>query len=189
MNHTEVTTAAPLRIGARRLLRRLPAVLLLAPAIAACQFTASADTLDYGIVERAIADELNSSYASMSQHVSSVDCPRSAEPPQAGDSFVCTADVDGKAVRVEVVVTDADYNVTFSTLDALFDLEGTSQTLTDQLTDHYGFDVSVTCGEGIEVVAIGQSIDCTAVDPQGDTRTVRLTAGPVGESDHWEVID
>lgn len=182
-------TARTRRFGGTRWTRTPLAALLLAPAMAGCQFTASADTLDYTKVENAIADELNASYAAFAQQVSAVDCPRSSEEPKAGDSFVCTASVGGQTVRVEAKVTDDDFNVSFSTLDALFDLESTSGTLTDSLSEQYGFDVSVTCGEGLKVVPIGQSFDCTAVDPQGNTRTVRLTAGAVGESDHWEVVD
>jgi hypothetical protein len=90
---------------------------------------------------------------------------------------------------VAVNVRDADYNVHFSTLDTVFDLERTGQGIGRDVSEQYGFPVTVTCGEGLKVVGIGDSFDCTATDPDGDTRTVRVTAGAADEDDHWEVID
>ena len=86
-------------------------------------------------------------------------------------------------------ITDDDYNVDFSTMDTVFDLDGTAQALSREISEQQGFPVTVTCGEGLKVVEIGQSFDCVAADDQGATRTVRLTAGAVGENDHWELIE
>jgi hypothetical protein len=49
--------------------------------------------------------------------------------------------------------------------------------------------VTVTCGDGLTVVEVGQSFECEAADTQGATRTVRVTAGAPGENDQWELLD
>lgn len=169
-------------------LKSLP-ILLIGPALAGCQFTASAGGLDYEKLQDAITAELNGSYSGISRQVSSVDCPRQSETPKTGDTFVCTASVDSEKVRVEVTVKDDDYNVDFTTLDALFDLPGTADGLTGQITEQLGFPVTVTCGEGLKAVEIGTTFECTAADEDGDTRTVQVTAGAVGESDSWELVE
>lgn len=43
--------------------------------------------------------------------------------------------------------------------------------------------------EGLKAVEIGQTFDCTAADEDGDERTVRLTAAPIGENDQWELLE
>ena len=76
----------------------------------------------------------------------------------------------------------------FDTLDAVYDLSAAGGRLSQGISEEYGFDVGVTCGDGLRVVEIGRSFECTATDPTGDTRTVRVTAAAVGEDDHWEVL-
>ncbi len=162
---------------------------LLASPLAACQFSASTGGLDYNKLETAITDELNKSYSSISQKVSSVDCPQQSPSPAKGDKFVCTAEVGAEKVRVETTVTDDDYNVHFGTIDTLYDLPKTATSLTGDLSDQLGFPVTVDCGEGLKAVEVGKTLDCTATSAEGDQRTVRLTAAPVGESDKWELVD
>ena len=164
----------------------LPAAVL---ALAGCQVSVSAGGLDYEKLESAITGELNQRFATVAREVSNVECPRPPTAPKTGESFTCNADVEGHPVRVEVKVRDEDYNVDFSTLDAVFDLEDAGRTLTQQVSAELGFPVTVLCGEGLKVVAIGDSLECTAADSDGDERTVRLTAGSVDEGDHWEVLE
>jgi hypothetical protein len=161
---------------------------MLAPALASCSFAFSAGGPDYEKLENGISDELNTEYTKLSTTVSEVDCPKPAETPKSGDKFVCTADVDGQKVRVEVTVEEDD-NVSFSTLDSIFDLKATGRDLTRDVSNEYGFDVTVDCGEGLEVVANGESFDCAAADRKGDTRTVQVTAGGPDKDDNWEVLD
>jgi len=162
---------------------------MLASPLAACQVSASTGGLDYNKLETAITDELNKSYSSISQNVSSVDCPEQSPSPAKGDKFVCTAEVGGEKVRVETTVTDDDYNVHFGTIDTLYDLPKTATSLTGDLSDQLGFPVTVDCGDGLKAVEVGKTLDCTATSAEGDQRTVRLTAAPVGESDKWELVD
>ena len=164
-------------------------LVLLASPLAACQFSASTGGLDYDKLETAITDELNKSYSSISQKVSSVDCPEQSPGPAKGDKFVCTAEVAAQKVRVETTVTDDDYNVHFGTVDTLYALPEVATSLTGELSDQLGFPVTVDCGDGFTAVEVGKTLDCTATDSGGEARTVRLTAAPVGEADEWELID
>ncbi|MEZ0339402.1 DUF4333 domain-containing protein [Mycobacterium sp. pV006] len=171
--------------------RPIRALLLTAAVLAlpGCQFSLSAGGLDYDKLETAISDELNRTYESVSQRVSSLDCPRNEPPPGKGDKLTCTAQVGDQQVRVEATVTDDDYNVDFVTLDSLYDLANTSAVLSDELSAQLGFPVTVTCGEGLRAVAIGATLDCTAADESGTERVVRVTAAPVGEDDSWELLE
>lgn len=156
--------------------------------LTACQFSFSSGGLDHEKLQNEISNRLNTSYESISQQVSSVDCPED-ENPGPGEKIICTAQVGDQTVRVESTVQDEDYNVEFSTLDTLYDLPSVGVTLSDELTNQLGFPVTVTCGEGLKAVEIGQTFDCTAADEDGDERTVRLTAAPIGEDDQWELIE
>lgn len=170
------------------MLRSHLSLVLLASALSSCSFNFSAGGPDYGKLESGITDELNAAYAQMSRQVSSVVCPRQSNTPKAGDTFVCTADVEGHDVRVEVELAD-DESADFRTLDVLFDLPDTAKSLSREISAEHGFAVTVTCGKGLEVVAIGESFECTAADRAGDTRTVKVTAGEVGVEDRWELVE
>jgi Domain of unknown function (DUF4333) len=167
----------------------LAALLLPVLAAAGCQASVSVGGLDYEKLEREIATALNESYKAFSREVSEVDCPRQAETPGPGDTFICTATFDGNPVRALVTVKDADHNVHFKTMDNVYDLPGTADNLTSAISEGLGFPVTISCGEGLKVVEIGQSFECTATDEDGDTRTVKVTANPAGESDDWEVLE
>lgn len=178
----------PLRPAART----APSVLLACGAAlvaSACQFSIGTGGLDYDKLEKAITDELNSSYSSIEQQVSAVECPEQKPGPGKGDTFECTAEVGGQSVRVTSTVTDDEYNVDFSTKDTLYDLPSTASALTDELSNQLQFPVTVDCGEGLKAVEIGTTFDCAALDQQGEERTVRITAEPVGENDSWELLE
>lgn len=168
---------------------KTPLVLaFLVPAIASCQFSMSAGGPDYEKLETAIADKLNESYSGLNHEVDGVDCPRQRETPKSGDTFICKADLNGSPVRVQVTVSDDDQNVDFKTMDTVYDLSVTAQGLTKEISKDRGFAVTVTCGEGLKVVEIGKSFECTAADRRGDTRPVKVTAGAVGTPDRWELV-
>ncbi len=156
-------------------------------ALSACSF--SIGGLDYQKLEDEITKELNNSYSSIDQKVSSVECPEQSSSPKAGATFDCTAEVGGQTVRVGVTVKDDDYNVSYETKDTLYELPTVASTLSDEVSKQVGFDVTVDCGEGLKAVEVGKTFDCTAADPQGEERTVQVTAAPVGENDSWELLD
>lgn len=165
------------------------ALLLFIPALAGCQFSMSAGGPDYEKLENTISDNLNENYQGISKQVSGVDCPRQSETPKAGDTFICKADLDGTPVRVLVTVKDDEQNVDLSTMDTVYELSRVAQRLTQEISADRGFAVMVTCGEGLKVVEVGQSFECTAADRSGDTRQVKVTAGAVDAPDRWEIID
>ncbi|HEY9267170.1 MAG TPA: DUF4333 domain-containing protein [Mycobacterium sp.] len=169
--------------------RPVLALCVLVPLVAGCQFSFSSGGPDYGKLETAIADELNTQYTAISRRVTAVECPRPSSPPKAGSTFNCIADLDGNDVRVEVEFTDDDYNVDFATLDSVYDLAKTGEGLSGEVSKDYGFDVTVRCGDGLKVVAVGESFECEATDGRGDTRPVKVTAGGPDGKDTWEVIE
>jgi hypothetical protein len=167
--------------------RTLLTLLMLVPVAAGCQFSFSSGGPDYKKLETAIADELNKQYSPMSRQVSAVECPRPSGSPKAGSTFNCIADLEGNDVRVKVTFTDDDYNVDYETLDVVFDLAKTGKGLSEDVSEDYGFDVAVSCGSGLKVVAVGESFECEAADRRGDTRSVTVTAGGPDGNDAWEV--
>lgn len=161
---------------------------LVLASLTACSFSMSAGGPDYDKLQTAITDELNTSYAEIGQQVTGVECPRQSDL-KTGDTFICTADLDANEVRVEVTVDDDDGNVSFSTLDVVYNLPTVAESLATDITADRGFDVTVDCGEGLKVVAIGDAFECTAADESGETRQVQVTAGPVGEGDSWKILE
>ncbi|MBV5242212.1 MULTISPECIES: DUF4333 domain-containing protein [Mycolicibacterium] len=155
-------------------------------ALSACSF--SIGGLDYDKLESGITEQLNNSYSSLGLSVSSVECPETSPGPKKGESLECSAQVGGQTVRVDATVTDDDYNVNFKTIDTLYDLPTVADTLTESVSEQVGFDVTVDCGSGLKAVEVGTTFDCTAADPQGEERTVQVTAAPVGEDDSWELL-
>jgi hypothetical protein len=157
-----------------------------AVALTGCQSPFTSAEPDYEALESYISDEVNGDFSSqISREVSGVDCPRQADTVTSGESFVCIVDVDGHDVRVEV--TAKNQGLDFTTLDIVYDLGPAAQDLADQISNEVEFPITLSCGEGLKVVPIGDSFECTAADEYGDTRTIRITANPDG--DFWEVLD
>jgi hypothetical protein len=157
-----------------------------AVALTGCQSPFTSAEPDYDALESYIADEVNGDFSSqISREVSGVDCPRQADTVTSGESFVCIVDVDGHDVRVEL--TAKNHGLDFTTLDIVYDLGPAAQDLAAQISNEVEFPITLSCGEGLKVVPIGDSFECTAADEYGDTRTIRITANPDG--DFWEVLD
>ena len=172
-------------------MRGLPALLsaLLAP-LAACSFSFSSGGPDYAKLESTIHDRLAEQYAEIGHTPSAVTCPRSQDTPETGDMFVCTTEVDGDddlTVHIEVTVGE-DGDADFRTVDTVYDLPDAAEKLAAEISQNQGFPVTVDCGRGVKVVADGNSFECTATDPAGQDRTVRLTAGSVDDGDRWELL-
>lgn len=157
-------------------------------ALFGCSASFSIGGPDYKALEKEIAAELDKSYESISRTVDSVECPRPDEKPKAGETFLCDATVDGKVVRVEVTVEDDEDKVRFETIDVAFDLADTGSRLTADVSDKIGFPVTVDCGQGLEIVAVGGTFTCTAFDESGDSAIVEMTAGPEGSSS-WKLVE
>ncbi|MFD9550771.1 DUF4333 domain-containing protein [Nocardia salmonicida] len=157
-------------------------------ALFGCNASVSIGGPDYGALEKDIATELDNAYASMSRKVSSVKCPRLADDPKAGDTFVCVADLADNDVRVDVTVENDEGAVKFKTRDIVFDLAATANGLTTDVASQVGFPVTVDCGQGLKIVEVGSTFTCTAVDTQGDSGTIEVTARNEGDSD-WRLVE
>ncbi|MFD3592116.1 DUF4333 domain-containing protein [Nocardia sp. NPDC058640] len=156
-------------------------------ALFGCEASFSIGGPDYDALEKDITTELDKAYASMSRKVSSVKCPRLADDPKTGDVFVCIAVLDGNDVRVDVKVEDNEGAVKFTTRDVVFDLAETAAGLTTEVEAQVGFPVTVDCGQGMKIVEVGSIFNCTAVDEQGETATIEVTARNAGGSD-WRLV-
>lgn len=164
------------------------AVPLLA-SVAACHFSVSVGGPNYEKLESDIHDKLTKEYTELGHTPSAVDCPRLKPAPKTGDSFICTTTVDDQSnlkVRIEVTVGEND-TVSYRTLDTVYDLKIVAGKLSPDVSKDQGFPVTVDCGEGVKVVAVGKSFDCTATDRSGNTRTLRVTADP-DEGSRWQLL-
>lgn len=160
----------------------------LAFALFGCNASISVGGPDYEKLESNIATELDKAYAPMSRQVDSVECPRLADDPAAGDTFVCLADLDGNDVRVDVEVEDDEGGVKFTTRDIAFDLAATANGLTADVSDQMGFPVTVDCGQGLKIVEAGGTFTCVALDTKGGSATVEMTARHEGASS-WRLVE
>ncbi|MFC6009784.1 DUF4333 domain-containing protein [Nocardia lasii] len=156
-------------------------------ALFGCSASFSVGGPDYDKLEKNIATELDTAYASMSRKVTSVECQEPSGKPKKGDTFVCVADLDGNDVRVDVVAENDEGGVKFTTRDVVFDLAATANGLNTDVTDQVGFPVTVDCGQGLKVVEVGTAFTCTALDPQGTEATIEVTARNEGGSD-WRLV-
>jgi hypothetical protein len=156
--------------------------------LTACNFSFSAGGPDYEKLEKTISDDLKDTYSEITPNAPTVTCPRDQPDPKKGDTFICTADVDGEPVRVEVKVNDDDGNVGYSTLDVVYDLTRTEEMLDGEIESQVGFPVTVNCGTGLKIVPVGDSFTCKAVDEASVEKTVEVTAVEVGK-DNWRIID
>ncbi|MFD3704233.1 DUF4333 domain-containing protein [Nocardia sp. NPDC058658] len=157
-------------------------------ALFGCSGSISIGGPDYDALEKDITAELDKAYAPMSRKVDSVKCPRLADDPKKGETFVCTAVLDGNDVRVDVKVEDDEGSVTFTTRDIAFDLAATANSLTTDVAAQVGFPVTVDCGQGLKIVEVGSVFTCTALDEQGESGTIEVTARNEGGSD-WRLVE
>ena len=170
-----------------RLLAVLAAFALTATA---CSFSFSVGGLDYEGLETAIEDDLNAAYAAGGKiTVDGVSCPRQDETPTTGDVFICNAAVEDGTVRVEVTVTNDDLDVTYETLDLVYDVGTVEASIGEDFTAQAGFQVTVECpGERTRIVPIGGAFECIGADAQGETVPIRVTANGI-EDTAWEVVN
>ena len=156
--------------------------------LTACNFSFSAGGPDYDKLEKTISDELKGSYSEITPDAPTVTCPRDQAEPKKGDTFICTADVEGKPVRVEVTVKDDEGNVGYSTLDIVYEQTRTEKWLESDIEAKMGFPVTVKCDSGLTIVAVGETFTCTAVDEASVQKTVEVKADDVGK-ESWRIVD
>lgn len=168
-------------------MRRVIILILAALATTAGSCSFSIGGLDYETLETAIQEDLAAAYGS-TVSVSGVSCPEQEPTPTTGDTFICNAAVGDSTVRVEVQVTNDDLDVTFETLDLVYDVTTIEQDVSADASEQIGIPVQVDCGDPqVRVVPISGSFDCVGTDANGATATIRITADSL-EDTSWEVV-
>jgi hypothetical protein len=122
--------------------------------------------------------------------VSDADCPE-VEEPEVGQTFECTAKVEGQDVRIGVTVTDADEGIVdIASLDAILVVSVLENGIADDLTEQLGFDVSIECSdEGYLVAAVDSTLTCEASDGAGETANVTVTVNDAEGNVSFEIVE
>jgi hypothetical protein len=116
--------------------------------------------------------------------VTDVVCPPSIERT-IGASFTCTALIAGEPVALDVVQVDDRGGVRVDVDRTLLDVGEVAADLAARLTRDVGVPTAVVCaGPPVRVLVVGDTLRCTATDPDGRERVFALTveddAGAVG---------
>jgi len=156
--------------------------------LTACNFSfSSGGGLDYDKLQTKLSDDIKKAYPDIVSEPPPVSCDK-PDSPKPGDTFICTGDVNGQPVRIEVTVKDDQGNVDYKEMDLLYDLPTTAQGLDREIEKQMGFPVTVDCGEGLKSVAKGGTFTCQATDENSVAKTVEVTATEFGKVD-WRIVD
>jgi hypothetical protein len=122
--------------------------------------------------------------------VTDADCPE-VEDPEEGQSFECTAKVDGQDVRIGVTVTDAEEGVVdIASLDAILKIATLEATIADDMTQESGFEVFVECSdENFLVAEVGSTLTCEASDGADQTASVAVTVEDATGNVTFEMVE
>jgi hypothetical protein len=122
--------------------------------------------------------------------VTDADCPE-VEDPEVGQTFECTAQVEGQDVRIGVTVTDAEEGIVdIASLDAILVVSVLETSVADDLTEQLGFDVMVECSdEDYLVAAVASSLTCEASDGAGETANVAVTVEDSDGNVTFEIVE
>ncbi|GAA4659427.1 DUF4333 domain-containing protein [Gordonia humi] len=157
------------------------AALAALPLLAACGTTIDQDKLG-----KEITDKLNSEYSKFDRQVSSIACDDPGKDPAVGTTFECIADVDGAKVHIDVTTTSDDLDVTYETVDMLYDMAFAASKLEPSVSQQTGVAVTVDCGDGVKALKRGETFACTVSDGQGASRGLTFTVVD-GDQDRWEL--
>ena len=159
--------------------RSLPLALSFALVLGGCT-----KHVDIDVVRESIRTEM----AKQRLPAATITCPAKREV-RAGDQFDCTVipEIGGK-VHVQVTQTNdqglMDWKVTRS--EGVYDMDqGEAVIARDWLAP--GVTPVVHCGDGWIVADVGDSIDCTATDPDGTKHAVVFTIKDAGGGMSWSV--
>ena len=167
-----------------RLLPLAAAAVIAAPLLASCS---SGMVVDHDKLTGEITTKLNSEYAQLGRSVSSVECDDPGENPPVGTEFQCIADVDGAKVHIKVTTTSENIDVTYETVEKLFDFSHAEEVLADSVSAQVGEPVTVECGDGVQALAQGSTFTCVVTNDAGDTGELLYTVGENGAEDRWEM--
>jgi hypothetical protein len=106
--------------------------------------------------------------------VERVDCPE--RKIKKGDTFTCTAIVEGQSLRLAVTQTDDEGTVDGQPEQALLSVEKATTAIESSIREQTGIAAQVDCGDkAVLVKDVGATFDCTARAPDGSTRRVAVT--------------
>lgn len=155
--------------------RRLTAAVV---AMAAAGMVACASTLDTDKLNNAIQAKL----AEVNLSASAISCPSSI-PVQSGNTFECTATINGVPVTVSVRQTSSSGDVSFEIGRAVVTVGDTSGSIEKEIRAEGATDVAITCPKAVVLANATGTIECTAlVDGDGYTVSIPVTDGKAGEA-------
>lgn len=122
--------------------------------------------------------------------VTDADCPE-VENPEVGQTFECSAQVEGQDVRIEVTVTDAEEGIVdVESLDAILVVSVLESGIADDLTEQLGFDVTIECSDEDYLVAeVASVLTCEASDGAGETADVAVTVTDAAGNVSFEIVE
>lgn len=132
-------------------------------ALAAC-----AQTLDTDKLQSSIQSKLGE----VDLKADSISCPSSVEA-KAGNSFECTATVNGVAVKVSVTQKDDQGNVSYDIGKEVFSTEKVTPAIESFFKDQGATAVTVSCPKGVVAAGGNGDFTCTAT-ADGQTYTVKV---------------
>jgi Domain of unknown function (DUF4333) len=129
-------------------------------------------TLDANSVQAQIASQLSARYPVASPHVV---CP-SGVPASKGQTFLCTATLDGQTLDLDGTVTSGGGHFTISPTEAIIVVDSSTAQLTARIDSQTGAKATVSCGtRSVLVVPVGQTFSCMATFPGQHPRAVTVT--------------
>ncbi len=141
-----------------------------AAALGAVGCSRAADQLDSQKVEGVVRESLTQQFDD--DRVTDVACPDGLKA-ERGNTFDCTAKVDGETVRFEVTQTDDQGTVSVSAAEAVVDVNTLRARIEDSYQEQADRAVSADCGEQtVIVVKFREAINCTVEDDEGAAETV-----------------
>jgi hypothetical protein len=126
-------------------------------------------------VAKEIENRLNKTVSSATgAAIQSLTCPAGFEV-KAGSRFDCNAVSDGQSFTIAVEITNATGPQFQWSTKGLLVLSKLEQFIQQQIKDRNGINVTVDCGNSIRVANPGDTFECKVSDPQGQSRSAKIT--------------
>lgn len=133
----------------------------------------SSDQLDTAKLENTLTEASQNAFPAFS--VGNAQCPDDVKL-EAGGTFTCTVDVEGQPLRFDVTQDDEKGNVSYVKAQAALDTVKLEASLTGQIKEQTGVDVTVACpGDKVLVKDVGATFPCDATAADGTTTVVTVT--------------
>ena len=104
-----------------------------------------------------------------------VSCPAGVADT-VGQTFECSANLDGQPIQLHATVTGAGGRFTFSSQSVIVAVDSVVATLTGKIQDQTHVRAAVDCGHrSVLVIAVGNSFQCSVTAPGVPDRTATVT--------------